>query len=197
MLLHQVQEKREVGNVDKAAMHFLGAHLVGHLGQPQAHPLALGMFDEIDRALDDNGHARRLACGQRTIHSRVDVEQGVARCETGGQALLDLGRGLIERQFLARVAILEPHAAVIQARIERAGAAVADGVAIHLGDELRRRPAGVAAVAIDLVERGGKEHRRVTARGDLNRRLQHRRRVRTDGQQGQICGFVLAQVDQT
>ena len=133
---------------------------------------------------------------QRAVHRWIDVQQRVARFQTGGQAQLDLGRGLRQRQFLLGVAILEPHAAVIQAGIERAGTAVAHGVALHLGDEVRRRPARVAAVAIDLVERGGKEHGCVAARGDLDRRLQHRRRVRADSEQRDVHALMLAQVDQ-
>ena len=73
---------------------------------------------------------------------------------------------------------------MIQAWVERRGAAVRSRQLLHSRHEARRRPPGVPAVAIDLIEGGREKHGHVVVRRHLDRRLQDRIGIGADGQQG-------------
>ncbi len=84
------------------------------------------------------------------------------------------------------MAILEPRPAMVEAGVEWARAVVLPAVTLDLLDERGGGPAGVAAVAIHLVERRGEEHGALVARRHKHGSLKHRSRIRTRGKKGEL-----------
>ena len=174
-------------------MHLLCPHFVRYRRQSQAKPLTFGIGDHLQCAFDDEMDGHRLVWRQRAVDRWIDVEQLVAGFQAGGETQFDLGHGRSKGKSVARVLVFEPRPAMVQAGIERAVPCVLDGIAPHLADKLRGRPACVGARTVDLIERGGKEHGHMVARGGEHGRLQNRRRVGAGGKQTDLDVLLLAQ----
>jgi hypothetical protein len=177
-----LHEPLEVLDVGQPAGYLFRAHLVGDGRKAKAPPLGFCVLHELHGAFHDHGDVERLAACQRTVHSGVYVKQRVTGLQARGYGALHLVHGLGQAELGLGVRVLEPGTAVVQARVEGRVALMLLRQFRHARHVLGRRPAGVAAVAVHLVQGSREQHRCPGPRRDLDSRLEDRVRVRAHGE---------------
>ena len=182
--LEQAEELVEDRHVGQAAVHFFRADFVGNGSEPPLFAEILDMGDQFDRPCGDHFDVDDFAFGQEAVHGRIDVDQFVAGQQRRLIGALDPFHRLLVRPHFEGLDIFEPGSAMVDAGQERSGVVVAGGFHLHHADEVFLGHAGIAAVAVNLVERGGKQDRRIVAFGGAEGRLDDCWRVRADGKEG-------------
>ncbi|MCZ7547165.1 MAG: hypothetical protein M5R40_28220 [Anaerolineae bacterium] len=124
------------------------------------------------------------------------MQEFVTGLQRGGQRGFDLRRGRLQVEPVERVHVFEPLPAVVEAGVQRAIPVVLARVGRHPGDEILLRPAGIAAVAIHLVERRREQHRRVVPGGGYDGGFEHGVRVGADGDHGDFDALVFTELDE-